>query len=34
VVLADGQRLEYVTDLATIDRLAEGGELHYELYRR
>jgi hypothetical protein len=29
---ADGERLELVTDLATIDRLAAGGELHRELY--
>jgi hypothetical protein len=28
------RRLPLLTDLATIDRLAEGGELHYELYRR
>jgi hypothetical protein len=34
VVLVDGSRLDFVTDLGTIDRLAEGGELHYELYRR
>jgi hypothetical protein len=34
LAFADGTRLEFVTDLATIDRLAEGGELHYELYRR
>ncbi len=34
LLLVDGDRLEFVTDLATIDRLAEGGELHYELYRR
>ncbi len=34
LVLDDGSRLDFVTDLATIDRLAEGSELHYELYRR
>jgi hypothetical protein len=34
VTLSDGSRLEFATDLATIDQLAEGGELHYELYRR
>lgn len=34
LALADGSRLDFVTDLGTIDRLAEGGELHYELYRR
>ena len=33
-VLADGSRIDLVSDPATIDRLAEGGELHYELYRR
>ena len=31
---ADGGRLELVTDRATIDRLAEGGAVHFELYRR
>lgn len=30
----DGRRLEFVTDPATLDRLAEGSALHFELYRR
>jgi hypothetical protein len=30
----DGQRLPLLTDLDTIDRLAEGGEIHFEVYRR
>jgi hypothetical protein len=33
-LLIDGRRIELLTDLDVIDRLAEGGELHYELYRR
>lgn len=33
VETASGERLELVTDLATIDRLAEGGEVWFELYR-
>jgi len=32
VETADGERLELVTDLATIDRMAEGGEVWFELY--
>jgi hypothetical protein len=34
VTSSTGEVLDLVTDLATIDRLAEGGEIHYELYRR
>ena len=29
-----GREIAIVTDPATLDRLAEGGELHYDLYRR
>ena len=34
LVLDDGRRLEFVTDRATLDRLAEGSAIHFELYRR
>jgi hypothetical protein len=30
----DRTTVEFVTDPATIDRLAEGSALHFELYRR
>jgi hypothetical protein len=33
-LIMGGRRLSFLTDLDAIDRLAEGGELHYELYRR
>lgn len=33
VIRIRGQPIELVTDLDRIDRLAEGGEVHYELYR-
>jgi hypothetical protein len=33
-VRVDGVAYELPTDPAALDRLAEGGELHYELYRR
>ena len=29
-----GERIQLVTDLDVIDRLAAGSELHYEVYRR
>jgi hypothetical protein len=32
--LDDDTQLEFVTDPATLDRLAEGSALHFELYRR
>jgi hypothetical protein len=34
VVLADGRRFPFITDLATLDRLAEGGVLAFEFYGR
>jgi hypothetical protein len=33
-VRIDGQPVELITDPATLDRLGDAGELHYELYRR
>jgi hypothetical protein len=33
-VQIDGRRYELVVDPEALDRLIEGGELHYELYRR
>ena len=33
-VQIDGERIALVTSPQLIDRLAEGAELHYELYRR
>lgn len=33
-VLIGDERVELITDPATLDRLANAGELHYELYRR
>lgn len=32
--LKDGRRIHFVTDPATLDRLAEGAAIHFELYRR
>ncbi len=34
IVLADGRRFPFITDLATLDRLAEGGVLAFEFYGR
>ena len=34
VATRDGRRLPLLTDLTKIDRLAEGGEIHFEVYRR
>jgi hypothetical protein len=34
LVLPNGRRLPFVTDRTTLDRLAEGGAVHFDLYRR
>jgi hypothetical protein len=34
LVLVDGQEFELASDLATVERLGLGGEVHFDLYRR